>query len=151
MRLLNPTPFEVCREVFIEASPSRVWEVLSDFEKWPEWTPSMSDVKILDAQPIGLGSRVRVKQPKLQACVLTITVWKPGAGFEWKTRSPGVCSSAVHWIHESPTGSRVTLGIRFHGVLAPLVRCLAGSLIENYVTLEAQGLKHRCEHTISSD
>jgi len=35
--------------VTIDAPPGRVWDVLTDFESYPEWMPQTSDVTVLDS------------------------------------------------------------------------------------------------------
>lgn len=46
----------------IHASPGRVWAVMSDIERWHEWTASITTVQRLDEGQIGVGSKARVKQ-----------------------------------------------------------------------------------------
>ncbi|MGO9421298.1 SRPBCC family protein [Roseiarcus sp.] len=37
--------YEIKTEIGIEASPSRVWEVLTDFPRYPEWNPFVLEVQ----------------------------------------------------------------------------------------------------------
>lgn len=132
-------------EIFIAEPAARVWEVLSEVETWSEWTPSISTIQRLEAGPIGVGSRVGIKQPKLRACVMTITTWNPGKGFVWETGSPGLRATASHEIIPADGGVRVALEVIFEGMLAPLVGALAGKLTRKYIAWEAAGLKERSE------
>jgi uncharacterized protein YndB with AHSA1/START domain len=133
-------------EVDIDAAPEAVWEVLADVERWPEWTPSMTLLRRLEDGPFGLGSTVRVRQPRLPQAVYTITDYEPGQTFTWATRSPGVKTVGGH--HVVPRGdghATVRLTLDQTGVLAPLAGLFSARLARRYVTLEAEGLKQRCE------
>ena len=137
---------ELITTVRIEAPPSRVWPTMIDVERWAEWTPSVRRIERLEAQPLGVGSRVRIEQPKLAPAVWTVTEWRPEAAFIWISRRPGIVVTAVHAIEPTPEGgSLVTLIVRFAGLLAPLVAFVSGGLTRRYMGLEANGLKQRCE------
>ena len=137
---------ELTTSVSIHASRSRVWQVLIDVEHWPEWTPSVRRIEAVDAGALGVGSRVRIEQPKLAPAVWTITDWQPEAAFTWVSRRPGVVVTALHVIEGNSEGAtRVTLTVRFEGLLAPLIALLSGKLTQRYMGLEAAGLKQRCE------
>ena len=129
----------------IAAPPERVWEVMSDLERWPEWTQSMSRVERLNDRPAGVGSRVRVKQPRLAAAVFDITSWNPPRGFDWVARNPLVTAVARHDIAPSAGGSRVTLSVTFSGPLGGVIAWVYGSLTQRYVQMEAEGLRRRAE------
>ena len=49
--------------VEIGATPAEVWSVLVDIDRWPAWTETVSELERLDTGPLGLSSRVRLKQP----------------------------------------------------------------------------------------
>jgi uncharacterized protein YndB with AHSA1/START domain len=136
-------------QVSIAAAPERVWLVLCEFERWPEWTSSMRRLERLSSGRIGVGSRVRIEQPKLKPAEWTITAWNPEHDFTWVTRSPGVRTCAEHVVEPVAGGSNVTLTIRFEGFLGGLLALLAGSLTKRYLTLEAGGLKQQCENAAS--
>jgi hypothetical protein len=38
-------PYEIKTEIGISASPSRVWEVLTDFPRYPDWNPFVLEVQ----------------------------------------------------------------------------------------------------------
>jgi hypothetical protein len=129
----------------IDAPPERVWAVMSDVERWHEWTPSITSVVRLDDGPLRVGSRARVKQPRLARSTYEVTLCEPHRGFEWVTTSAGVTGIGTHWIEPVDGGSRVTLGVEFRGALAGLIGWLFGGLTTRYIALEAQGLKRRAE------
>jgi uncharacterized membrane protein len=129
----------------IAAPPARVWAVMSDIGRWHEWTASITSVQRLDSGPLRVGSRARVKQPKLAASVFEVTSWNPERGFDWVTRSPGLQGLGRHLIEPTPGGSRVKLSVTFSGPLAGLIARFFGGLTTRYIGMEAEGLKRRAE------
>jgi uncharacterized membrane protein len=140
----------------IAASPDAVWSTLSDVERWPEWTRSVTEVERLDAGDFGAGSRARVKQPGMPRLVWEVTEYVPGEVFSWASRAPGVTTTGGHRLEagRSVPGSRegapggpvtVRLTLDQEGPLAPIVWRLTGSRSRRYVQMEADGLKRRCE------
>jgi uncharacterized membrane protein len=133
------------KTVTIDAPPAKVFEVLCDVERWPQWTPTMTSVRRLDKGAFAIGSTVRVQQPKLRPAVWQVTELEAGRHFTWTTRSPGLRMAAGHFVEPQGTGSRVALSFEMSGLFAPLVSRLYGKLIDGYVTTESQRLKQHCE------
>ena len=129
----------------IAAAPSRVWAVMSDIERWHEWTASITSVRRLDAGPMRVGSKAHVKQPKLSGSVFEVTAWTPERGFDWVTKRPGVTGLGRHLIEPTAGGSRVTLLVTFSGPLTGLIALFFGRLTDRYIQMEAEGLKRRVE------
>jgi uncharacterized membrane protein len=129
----------------IEAPPAEVFAVLRDVEAWPEWTSSVTSIKRLGDGPFGLGSRALVLQPRLRPAVWQVTAFVEGSRFTWVTVNPGIQTEADHVIDPAGAGSRVTLFLRFSGLLAPLFSRIYRRLSQRYISLEAHGLKTRCE------
>ena len=129
----------------IDAPAARVWDVMIDVERWPEWTTSVSSLRRLDAAPFGPGSRVRIKQPRLPPSELHVTRFDPGREFVWTAANLGLRVDASHAIAPVGSGVLVTLGVRFHGPVGLIVALLTRRLTTRYIRLEAEGLKRRSE------
>ena len=133
----------------VGATPERVWAVMSDIERWHEWTPSVRSITRLDQGPLARGSRAKIRQPRVAPAVWTITELDPPRAFAWRTGSPVVWAVAHHSVQPVAQGSRVTLSLKFGGLFAGLVAWLTRDLNNRYLALEAAGLKRRSEETIS--
>jgi uncharacterized membrane protein len=129
----------------IDAGLDVIWSTLSDVERWPEWTQSVTEVERLDAGDIGVGSRARVKQPAMPRLVWKVTQYAPGAVFSWASKIVGVTTTGGHRLTTSGDGVTVTLTLDQEGTLAPVVWWLTGSRSRRYVQMEAEGLKRRSE------
>ena len=62
----------------ISAPAERVWATIIDVERWHEWTASITGAEKLEPGELKVGSKVRVKQPKLPPTVWTVTSLEPG-------------------------------------------------------------------------
>ncbi len=129
----------------IDATPFTVWSVMAAVERWHEWTPSITSIHSLDQRPFGVGSRVRIRQPKLPPAEWTVTAYEPEHGFTWVSRSPGAEVTGRHNIEPLGAGCRVTLSIQYEGLLGRVVGWATRALNLRYIGLEAAGLKRRCE------
>jgi uncharacterized membrane protein len=133
--------FETSRH--IEASTHSVWEVLYDVAKWPEWTPTIDSVERLDDGPFGVGSRAKVRQPKLPQAQWEVTEVVDGRSFTWEARGPGMKTIARHEVVPDGTGSKVTLSIEQTGPMGAVAAFVWRSLTQRYIELEAESLDSR--------
>jgi uncharacterized membrane protein len=130
----------------IDAGQQRVWDVLSDLESWPQRIETVDVVELLTPAPVGEGSRVRLKQPKLPEGTWEVTVWDAPSYFEWRQRSGGVTSVAGHRVEAlEEDRSRLTLTLDMRGLLVPVVALFYKGLTNRYMTIEAQGMKRAAE------
>ena len=136
---------DITTEVDIAAAPHDVWAVLMDVEAWPLWTESVTAVTSLDKAPLKTGSRVRIKQPRMASLTWEVIDLLAARSFSWKTRSLGVTTIAYHNLAATPHGTRLTLTVEHHGLLAGLVSRLAGARTRRYLAMEAAGVKQTCE------
>ena len=141
-------PIHIVRTIQINAPPERVWAVMSDVERWPEWTESMKSVKHLDSGDLGAGSKAKLRiRRSPNATVWTVTELTPNRSFTWEAKSGGVKGVAKHVIEPDGSGSKVTLTVDLSGIVATIFGpIIAGPSREN-VRMEAEGLKRRAEQS----
>ena len=129
----------------IAAPPDRVWDVMSDIDRWHEWTPSVTRVTRLRDEPFAVGTRAIVRQPKFPPAIWKITSIEAGRSFTWISVAPGFRAVGHHAVERPPTGSRATLSLTMHGLLGGLFGWLTKGITQRYIGYEAAGLKARSE------
>ncbi|HYG92959.1 MAG TPA: SRPBCC family protein [Nocardioides sp.] len=127
----------------IDAAASDVWEVLSDVARWPEWTPTVDNVELLDVGPVRVGSRARIRQPKLPQAVWVVTEIEEGRSFTWEAKGPGMKTIGRHEVVPDGAGAKVMLSIEQTGPMGVVAAILWRKLTQHYVELEARSLDRR--------
>jgi uncharacterized membrane protein len=134
------------KSIDIDAPQQRVWDVLSDIEAWPQRIETVDVVELLTPAPIKKGSRVRLQQPKLPEGTWDITVWDAPTYFEWVQKSGGISNVAGHRVDALGEGrARLTLTLEMRGWLIPIVAVFYRKLTNEYMDLEAEGMKRAAE------
>jgi uncharacterized protein YndB with AHSA1/START domain len=135
------------RIIDIDATPATVWRIMTDVQRWPEWTASVRRVERLDAGDLATGSRARLWiKGSMTASTWTVTRIAPGASFSWESRIlPGVTSIADHEIAPRDGGVRVTLRVSMRGPLAGVAARALNRVSNENLDLESQGLKRAAE------
>lgn len=134
----------------ISAPQSLVWEVTTDVERWPGWTPTVTSVVRVDEGPLRPGSIARIRQPLQSEAEWTVTELVPGESFTWESRRRGLIFKASHSVVADGSDSISRLRLETTGILAtllyPLLRPAAGRALSQ----ENKGLKERCEELSGS-
>lgn len=119
-----------------------LWEVLADLSRWPDWLPTVDAARPVDpAHTAGAGASYLLDQPGLPRATWTVTDWRPGAGFTWVSRRPGVRTTGTHELVPTDGGTTIRLGVTWSGLLAAPVGWAYGRRTRDYVMREAEALE----------
>jgi hypothetical protein len=114
---------EVHSEIQINATPEQVWEVLTNFERYPEWNPYMVKASgtLVAGQDVRMTLRPPGKDQKSSKSMLTIV--KPNQELRWQgfTVFGGLIDHEhIFTIEElEPNRVRFVQSERFQGLLVP--------------------------------
>lgn len=146
-RSLGPVAHAYRTSTQIEAPADVVWQVLSDVERMPTWTTSMTAVTLLGPETrIAVGSHVEIQQPGLPTATWEVDGLVEGRGFSWSSTTPGVRTGAAHQIAPvSDAACEVTLVMAQSGMLAGLTNLVLGTKARELVDTELAGLKTESE------
>lgn len=133
----------------IDAPVEAVWAVLFDVARWQEWTPTIDSVERLDDGPFVVGSRARVRQPKLPRAEWEVTEVVDGRSFTWEATGPGMRTIARHEVVPDADGCRVTLSIEQTGPMGAVAALVWRRLTQRYIELEAESLDKRVTGTLA--
>ena len=129
------------KSIDIDAPRQRVWDVLTDIEAWPQRVETVDSVEFLTPVPITVGSRVRIRQPKLPEGTWQVTFWDAPSYFEWTQKATGATTVAGHRVDALGEGrARLTLTIQMRGVLIPIMGRFYRGLTGRYLELETEGM-----------
>ena len=136
-------------DIEIQATPERVWEVLTDFGAYAGWNPFM--IHAAGQAAVGSQLEVRMRPPGRRPTTFRPQVLEaePGRRLRWLGRVlvPGVFDGE-HSFTIRPAGpGRVNLSQdeRFRGILAPvLLRFIAEPTLQGFRQMN-QALKDRAE------
>jgi len=123
-----------------------VWAANEDVERWPELAPSMEQVERLDDGALVVGSRARIKQPRLPAAEWVVTALDRGRSFSWESRSFGMRTVATHeLVATRDGGTTLTLVVEMFGPPARLLWPFIRGTARGFMKQEATGFKRHCE------
>ncbi|RDI71684.1 SRPBCC domain-containing protein [Halopelagius longus] len=140
---------ELVTTISIDAAPERVWEVLTDFERYPEWNPFM---RIMGRANEGARIAVELRPPEGRTASFraTVTASEYGRRLEWVGHLGvrGLFDGRHRFVLEPDAdGERTTLthAETFRGVLSGLLFRVVGENTEAGFRQMNEALKARAE------
>jgi hypothetical protein len=139
---------EIVTEIEINAPPSRVWQILTDFEKYPTWNPFIKKISGIPA--INEKLEVHMPDPRGGTMVFTpiILVAESNRELKWLGRSEGDVFNGEHrFLIEPIENNKVhfTQSEKFTGsMVASLAGWLDTAVKQNFEDMN-RALKQRAE------
>lgn len=103
-----PQPLLISASVEVAAAPEKVWQVVSDVTRMPEWSPELRRLVVIGSPKQGEGARMLGINRRGWAVWPTtsrVVRFEPHKAVAWKTRESGAT-----WTYElEPTGSGTRL------------------------------------------
>lgn len=142
-------PYEIKTRIGIDAPPSRVWQILTDFPRYPEWNPFILEVDGNVYQDAKIHYRfemprgIRIRTPAV------VARFEPERELRFSAHflSPGVFKGEHYFIIEPVNGA----GVIFHhgefisGLLFPVVQLILQKNGPPIFQSLNSGLKQRAE------
>lgn len=134
------------RSFHIDATPADAWAVLTDIERWPEWTDTITRMSAEAGAPLGIGARVHVESPDGRKTEWTVTEFDEPRSLTWQMRpAAGVIVSSGHTIVPEGDGARVTFVVSTRGWVGRILAPLVDRQLRPNLESEVAGFKMRAE------
>ena len=134
-------------EIIINATPEKVWNILMDFAKYPEWNPFVKE--ITGSQQVGGQLRVTLNNGKgTSVFAPTVVTNKADEVFEWLGSIPlGLFKGQHLFAIEKINSTQVKFihSEQFSGLLAGIIMSQIGETTRNGFIAMNKALKERAE------
>jgi uncharacterized protein YndB with AHSA1/START domain len=144
--IIESAPVVGRSEIEIAAPPDAVWDVLTDFERWPSW---LSDVKSMSIEgPVAAGTVFRWKAGPGTITSTIQRVERPRL-IAWMGRTLGI--DAVHFwdLEERDGGTFVRTAESYEGLTARLLKRSLQKTLDRALDDGLQDLKAEVERRLS--
>lgn len=135
-------------EIVISSTPDKVWEVLTDFEKYPDWNPFIKSVKGNRQQGEQLTVRIQPPESKEMRFTPVILKYKKNNELRWKGQlgMKGIFDGEHYFkLIDLDNGQTSFLhGENFSGILVPFMGKSLQKTEKGFEQMNV-ALKQRCE------
>ncbi|MHA6759558.1 SRPBCC family protein [Streptacidiphilus sp. PAMC 29251] len=131
--------------IVIASTVSRMWELTTGVEAWPQFCPAVQRVERLDSGPFQVGSSARIKQTGLAPLVWVVISFDAGREFSWEIRLMGMKMTGSHVVEPVGDGCRSILGLEVSGPTAGLYGALFGRRFSRALDIENKAFKAMAE------
>ena len=135
-------PVKARRQLYIEAAPTQVWQVLTAVNNWPAWNAKITKAALPEAAHVGTAFKWTVNGAKINSIFHTV---KPGVALGWTGSTFG--GTAIHNWRLEATGSGTTVFVEesMQGWLISLFKGKMNHDLDSDMQIWLESLKAECE------
>lgn len=117
---------QISTEIVINATPQKIWAILTDFDNYSRWNPFIKSI----TGPVAVGNTIttRIEPPEAQGMTFkpTVLVFEANKEFRWRGKLiiPGLFDGE-HIFQLTDNGNGTTTFLQselFYGILVPLFK-----------------------------
>jgi uncharacterized protein YndB with AHSA1/START domain len=142
MEINAQAPLVARKEVYIQASPEKVWEIQTNIDAWKEWQPGISSSLILG--PLTVGAFFQWTSGGF-AITSTLQEVQPKTRIAWTGRAFGSQARHIWMFQPQGDGTLVTTEESMEGWLIRLLKLSMPKFLEQSLDLWLSSLKFIAE------
>ena len=134
-------------EIIIAASPAKIWDILMDFEAYPQWNPFLKSIHGKAEAGAKLEVTIQSSDTKAMRFRPTVLAHKAQQEFRWKGKLlvKGIFDGEHYFLLEpiSPNQTRLVHGEKFSGLLRRPIMKKIGAQTEAFFKAMNEALAQR--------
>lgn len=142
MNIDQNAPMTARKDIFIASPLEKVWAVLTDINRWPEWQPDVSSAKLEGNLTVGTIFRWNAKGFSITS---TIKELKLGQRIGWTGSSLGMKAAHIWILEQQGNGTRVIIEESLSSWFPRILKIFDPTFLEKSLDKLLQALKIRAE------
>ena len=142
MSINKNAPVVQSKSILIKANPKKVWQVLTDIEKWDEWNQRITKPRLDQKLAESTSFSWKINGTKIKS---TIIDYEPKKVLAWSGKTFG--AKALHYWFLEPTqnGTKVSVEESMEGWLISLMKKAINKKLDDDMKYWLSKLKIECE------
>lgn len=142
MTINQEAPVVQTKEIVINATPEKVWQILTNIHNWDKWNERIKSPELQDNLEVGSSFTWKTNGSKIKSKIHSFT---PNKILGWQGKAFG--ASAIHNWHLEPTenGTKVVGEESMEGWIISLMKKKMNEKLEDDMLYWLEQLKQKCE------
>ena len=142
---------EIKKEIAIDATPEKVWEVLGDFGNVYKWSPAVISSSAVSGHERGSDAIRKCEVPGFGTVDETVTNWSENQGFTFEVEATGPIKRGIsEWRIRTEDGKTVVsvafeFHVRYGAIGSVMDRLVMRRMIRRVLSRTLSGLKYYVE------